>query len=105
VRAGAQQASVHPASRGALFAEGRLPDSDQIGRRVAVVRLHRRHDANRREPWQVRRVECLDVLDAMTPAAVERRVHLRGVLIGVERHPDRAVSDRVREHLPAPRVE
>ena len=43
----------------------------------------------------------LDVLQPVTAAARRRGVHFRGVLDGVERHPDCAVADGVDQDLPA----
>ena len=75
------------------------PHVGLVRRRVGVVRLHRGDDAEPPEARDVGAGDGLDVLDAMAPIA--GRVRRRGPLVGVERHPDPAVADRVDLELPA----
>src|SRR5438034_899811 len=67
-------------------------------------RMDRRDDAELPEPWNVGRIDRLDVLEPVTAAASGHRVHGRGALEAVERHPDGAVAQRVHHDLPAPPV-
>ena len=89
------------------------PERGLVGRRVPVVRLHRRDDTQPREPPDVRRVDGLDVFHPvaapMCPGLHALPVRVAGpgsvghgrVLERVQRQAHAAIADRVQLHLPA----
>ena len=62
-----------------------------------MIRLHARDHAERCEARDVRRAQMLRVLDAEAPVA--RTVLANHALVDVELRSDRAVADRVDDHV------
>ena len=69
--------------------------------RTTCIGCCQRDHAEDPEPRNVRGIDGFDMFDPMPPPARGPRIGGDGALERVERHPDRAIADRVHFDLPA----